>query len=57
MRHGLIYILPFSKEIFGNQNNTLVNKTNNWADERGITAIIIDPSKYNGTEMMEIKAI
>ena len=32
-----------------------INQT--WADERGVTAVIIDPSTYNGTEPMEIKAI
>ena len=37
--------------------NEFVNKDFNWADDRGITAIIIDPSYYKGKEIMQIKAI
>jgi len=43
--------------MFNNTENEFVNTGQNWADERGVTAVIIDPSHYNGTEPMEIKAI
>ena len=57
MRRNFKFILPFSGSIWNNTENELVNVKNRWVDERGVTAIIIDPSMYSGREMMQMKVI